>query len=89
MDRIDAVVHLAIVRGYEGDYEEDEFNDLRFDINIKGIYNIFEAAYRASIKRMVHTSSLVIPWRIMSSPRDGGRCAGKSGWGRRLDEVPR
>ncbi len=59
---MDAVIHLAIATGYEGDYEDDPFNRQRLDINVKGTYNLFEAARQASVKRVVHTSSLTVVW---------------------------
>jgi uronate dehydrogenase len=62
MRDIDAVIHLAIASGHEGDYEEDTFNQLRFDVNVKGTWNVLEAARRASVKRFVFTSSLMVMW---------------------------
>lgn len=59
---MDAVVHLAIATGHEGDYEDDDFNAARFDINVKGTYNVFEAAARAGVKRVVYASSLTAVW---------------------------
>ncbi|MBI3866344.1 MAG: NAD(P)-dependent oxidoreductase [Planctomycetia bacterium] len=41
---IDAVIHLAIAAGREGDFEDDEFNQRRFDINVRGTFNVLEAA---------------------------------------------
>ena len=46
MAGMDAVIHLAIATGREGDFEGDAFNAQRLDINAKGAYNIFEAARR-------------------------------------------
>jgi len=62
MQGIDTVVHLAIASGHEGDYEDDTFNQLRFDTNVKGTWNVLEAARRAGVKRIVHTSSLMVVW---------------------------
>ena len=59
---MDAVVHLAIATGHEGDYEEDGFNAARLDINVKGTYNVFEAAARAGVRRVVYASSLTVVW---------------------------
>jgi uronate dehydrogenase len=59
---VDAVVHLAIAPGFEGEYEDDSFNDLRFDINVKGTYHVLEAAVRCGVKRVVYTSSLTVVW---------------------------
>jgi uronate dehydrogenase len=62
MDGIDAVVHLAVASGLEGEVEEDAFNQLRFDVNVKGTYNVLEAARRLSVRRVVHTSSIMVAW---------------------------
>lgn len=62
MQGIDAVVHLAIASGREGDVEDDDFNQLRFDVNVKGTYNVLEAARRAGVKRVVFTSSIMVAW---------------------------
>ncbi|MGE5191774.1 MAG: NAD-dependent epimerase/dehydratase family protein [Deltaproteobacteria bacterium] len=62
MQGIDAVVHLAIAAGHEGEYEDDEFNQQRFDVNVKGTWNVLEAARRAGVRRFVHTSSLMVVW---------------------------
>lgn len=59
---IDAVVHLAIAPGQEGEYEDDAFNQLRFDVNVKGTWNVLEAARRAGVRRFVFTSSLTVVW---------------------------
>src|SRR5262249_14950944 len=32
---VDAVVHLAVASGHEGDYEDIGFNQIRFDVNVK------------------------------------------------------
>jgi len=62
MHGVDAVVHLAVASGREGDVEDDKFNQLRFDVNVKGTWNVLEAARRAKVKRVVHTSSLMVVW---------------------------
>jgi uronate dehydrogenase len=62
MNGIDAVIHLAVASGHEGDFEDDAFNQLRFDVNVKGTCNVLEAARRASVRRFVHTSSLMVVW---------------------------
>jgi len=59
---VDAVIHLAIASGAEGEYEDDPFNALRFDVNVKGTYNVFEAARRCGVGRVVYTSSLTVVW---------------------------
>jgi uronate dehydrogenase len=59
---VEAVVHLAVVSGYEGDYEDDALNQRRFDVHVKGTANVLEAARRAGVRRFVHTSSLTVAW---------------------------
>lgn len=61
-ERVDAVIHLAIASGAEGEYEDDAFNDLRFDVNVKGTRNVFEGALRCEVGRVVYTSSLTVVW---------------------------
>ena len=62
MQGMEAVIHLAVATGHEGDYEDDDFNQLRFDVNVKGTFNVLEAARRAGVKRFVHTSSIMVVW---------------------------
>ncbi len=62
MQGIEAVVHLAIASGHEGDHEDDAFNQLRFDVNVKGTWNVLEAARRAAVRRFVFTSSVMVVW---------------------------
>lgn len=57
-----AVLHLAVAAGHTGLYEDDSFNDLRFDVNVKGTYYVFEAARRAGVRRVVYVSSLMVVW---------------------------
>jgi uronate dehydrogenase len=59
---VDSVLHLAIAPGHSGVYEEDAFNDQRFDVNVKGTFHVFEAARRAKVRRVVHVSSLMVLW---------------------------
>jgi uronate dehydrogenase len=59
---VDAVLHLAVASGHSGVYEDDAFNDRRFDVNVKGTFHLFEAARRASVRRIVHVSSLMVVW---------------------------
>lgn len=58
----DAVVHLAIASGHEGDYEAPAFNDLRFDVQVKGTHHVLEACRVAGVQRLVYTSSLTVVW---------------------------
>ncbi len=62
MNGADAVLHLAVAPGHSGTYEEDAFNDLRFDVNVKGTYHVFEAAQRLRVRRAIHVSSLMVVW---------------------------
>jgi uronate dehydrogenase len=62
MQGVEAVIHLAVASGHEGEYEDDAFNQLRFDVNVKGTWNVLEAARRASVRRFVYTSSLMVVW---------------------------
>lgn len=59
---MEAVIHLAVASGLEGEVEDDAFNQRRFDINVKGTWNILEAARRHGIRRFVHTSSIMVAW---------------------------
>lgn len=62
MNGIDAVLHLAVASGHSGLYEDDAFNDRRFDVNVKGTYHVFETALRARVRRVVHVSSVMVTW---------------------------
>lgn len=62
MHGIDAVIHCAIASGHEGDYEDDDFNQRRFDVNVRGTWNVLDAARREGVKRFVFTSSLMVVW---------------------------
>jgi uronate dehydrogenase len=57
-----AVLHLAVASGHSGTFEDDAFNDLRFDINVKGTHHVYEAARRADVRRVVQVSSLMVVW---------------------------
>lgn len=59
---VEAVIHLAIASGREGEFEDDAFNALRFEVNVRGTYNVFEAARRQGVGRVVYTSSLTVVW---------------------------
>src|SRR5580704_8107907 len=54
-----AVLHLAVAPGHSGTYEDDAFNDRRFDVNLKGTFHVFETARRLGIRRVVHVSSVM------------------------------
>ncbi len=62
MGGCEAVLHLAVASGHPGTYEDDRFNDLRFDVNVKGTYHVFECARRAGVRRVVLLSSLMVVW---------------------------
>jgi len=62
MQGVDAVLHLAVASGHSGTYENDAFNDLRFDVNVRGTYHVFEAARRSAVRRVVHVSSVMATW---------------------------
>ena len=47
----------AVATGHDGVYEEDAFNDQRFDVNVKGTFHVFETARRLGVRRVVHVSS--------------------------------
>lgn len=59
---MDAVIHLAIAAGHEGEWEDDVFNRTRFDVNVRGTFNLLQAAAVAGVKRFVHTSSIMVVW---------------------------
>ncbi|MBM3459146.1 MAG: NAD(P)-dependent oxidoreductase [Armatimonadetes bacterium] len=59
---VDAVLHLAIASGREGEYEDDAFNDLRYQVNVLGTGHVLAAAARNGIRRVVHTSSIMVVW---------------------------
>jgi uronate dehydrogenase len=62
MRGVSAVLHLAVASGHSGTYEDDAFNELRFDVNVKGTYHLLEAACRAGVRRVVLVSSLMVVW---------------------------
>ncbi len=62
MDGATAVLHLAVAPGHSGTYEDDAFNDRRFDVNVKGTFHVFETARRLGVKRVVHVSSVMVTW---------------------------
>lgn len=62
LEGVQAVLHLAVAGGRSGTYEDDAFNDRRFDVNVKGAHHVFEAARRAGVRRVVHVSSVMAVW---------------------------
>jgi uronate dehydrogenase len=69
MNRVDAVLHLAVAPGHSGTFEEDRFNDRRFDINVKGTSHVLETARRLKVLRLVHVSSVMVTWGHAASGR--------------------
>jgi uronate dehydrogenase len=64
MQGADAVLHLAVAAGHSGTYEDDAFNDVRWDVNVKGTYHVFETARRCQVPRLVHVSSAMVTWGL-------------------------
>ena len=62
MRGVEAVVHLAIASGAEGEVEGDDLNQRRFEVNVRGTANVLEAARREGVRRFVHTSSSMVIW---------------------------
>ncbi len=91
MTACDAVVHLAIASGHEGEVETDAFNALRFDVNVKGTFNVLEAARRCEVGRVVYASSLMVVWGYGASefvgPNAAARPVGTYAVTKRLGEV--
>src|SRR4051794_11582802 len=54
MRGVEAVVHLAIASGREGEEEDPAFNALRFDVNVKGTWAVLQAACAAGVRRVVY-----------------------------------
>lgn len=59
---VEAIIHLAVASGLEGEVEDDAFNERRWEVNVKGTGHVFEAAVRCGVRRVVHTSSLMVVW---------------------------
>jgi nucleoside-diphosphate-sugar epimerase len=62
MTGVGAVLHLAVASGHSGSFEDDAFNDHRFDVNVKGTFHVCETARRCGVRRLVHVSSLMVVW---------------------------
>jgi uronate dehydrogenase len=72
MNGVDAVLHLAVASGHSGAYEDDVFNALRFDVNVKGTYHVFATARRLRIPRVVQISSVMVAWGHLLARRTSG-----------------
>lgn len=68
---MDAVLHLATASGFEGAVEDDAANRLRFAVNVEGTYNLLQAAAAAGVRRVVHTSSIMVTWGYLSQGQEG------------------
>ena len=68
---MDAVLHLATASGFEGAVEDDAANRQRFAVNVEGTYNLLQAAAAAGVRRVVHTSSIMVTWGYLSQQQDG------------------
>lgn len=62
MQGVDAVLHLAMATGLEGSEEDDAFNQVRFDVHVRGTFNVLKAAADAGVSRVIHTSSIMVVW---------------------------
>ena len=47
MEGVDAVMHMAIASSRDFHERGDEFHEAELDVNVKGTYNVLEAAHRA------------------------------------------
>ena len=77
---VDAIVHLAVARG-NGVYEHA---DVPFNVNVKGTYNLFEAARRNGIWKIVHMSSAAVHVRLQR----GEMISASENWRSSVDASP-
>jgi uronate dehydrogenase len=73
MNGVDAVLHLAVASGHSGAFEDEVFNTLRFDVNVKGTYHVFATARRLRIPRVVHVSSVMVVWGHLLARQTAGQ----------------
>ena len=59
MEGVDAVMHLAIASARDFGHRHDEFAAARFDVNVRGTYNVLEAARREGVGRVAIASSVM------------------------------
>jgi uronate dehydrogenase len=77
MSGADSVLHLAVASGHSGTYEDDSFNALRFDVNVKGTFHVLDTARRLGVRRVVHVSSIMVVWgESLAVARQGNRLVG-------------
>lgn len=58
---IDAIDHIAAWHGtHESRGEEDAYDF--FDLNVRGMFEVFEAASRAGVRNVVHISTTSLHW---------------------------
>ncbi|MBW3539551.1 MAG: NAD(P)-dependent oxidoreductase [Planctomycetes bacterium] len=69
---VEAIVHLAIATGAEGEVEDEVLNQRRFDVNVRGTMNVLAAAAREGVRRVVHTSSVMVAWGYPPGARIAG-----------------
>ena len=56
MQDVEAVIHLAVASGHEGDHEDDDFNQLRFDVNVTAVHMPLSRARQRMAERLsTHT----------------------------------
>lgn len=71
MEGIDSVIHLAIAssrsifgksNAFEKDYGDEfrQYNDACINVNVRGTYNLYEAARVSGVKRFIYASSLTV-----------------------------
>jgi len=77
MDGMQAVVHLAVASGLEGEVEQDAFNPLRFDVNVKGTYNVLDLARDDWVGDLLVLGELSAPVED-NQVWTGGHCAKRS-----------
>ena len=59
MEGVDAVMHLAIASARDFGDRRDEFAAAQIDVNVKGTYNVLEAARRGGVRRIALASTVM------------------------------
>lgn len=62
MEGVEAVIHLAIASQRDFRDQPDLFDEAQLDVNVKGTFNVLEAARRAKVRRVVCASSVMVTW---------------------------